>query len=334
MSQPWTLMVALAALCGGALSVEGDGTQHLTRCIRMAEPLVKSPDYIFPLTTRDIEAVCKLWENFVYCVKEYAMTHLTAPQQREFYQVIDSSIKSANELCMNDPEYMRAYMGNAPCLRRVSTNSSLCGGQYRYMADVVQGLQATDAQVCCAHLKFRECVLQRTPRECDGTGGAPENGPPSHFMRTLLDRALGYLLQKCQNFVPNSRDCPPGNFEALTTTTTIAPDKATHMGLDGGGAFGGAGGSVDSGAGSSGDSHNHLGPATPSGVSSPTHSSPHTPRFTWTTPSTSQVTSDPSLSLAGNSLYGAESQQYRGSGKVVVPSMTLLSLFIFLLASV
>ena len=61
----------------------------------------------------------------MYCVKEYAMTHLTAPQQREFYQVIDSSIKSANELCMNDPEYMRGTKKNVLVGLSLTKNQAL-----------------------------------------------------------------------------------------------------------------------------------------------------------------------------------------------------------------
>ncbi|XP_050724019.1 uncharacterized protein LOC127002253 [Eriocheir sinensis] len=324
-----TLLLGLATLWaaasgqqeGGGGGQSSDGAQHLTRCIKMAEPLVKSPDYIFPLTTKDIEVVCQLWQDFVYCVKEYAVTHLSVPHQQEFYQVIDSSIKSADELCRNDPEYMRAYRSSAPCLRRVSTNASLCGGQYRYMADVVQGLTASDAQVCCAHLKFRECVLQRTPRECDIPGGAmPSSGPPSRFMRSLLDRALGYLLQKCQNFVPNARDCPQGSYgdSAATTTTTTHTDTPTNLGFGSGG----------NGNSNSSSSHNHL---NPNGPQNGPPTSTQTTRFTWTTPSTpSKATQDPSLSL-GNSLVGAESQQYRGSSRAMAPSMALLCLLLLFL---
>ena len=57
------LVVIMNVRAGGVRAAEGDGTQHLTRCIRMAEPLFRSPDYIFPITTRDIEVVCK----YVWC---------------------------------------------------------------------------------------------------------------------------------------------------------------------------------------------------------------------------------------------------------------------------
>nr|XP_053655210.1 uncharacterized protein LOC128704173 [Cherax quadricarinatus] len=186
------------------------GLDQLTRCIKIAEPLVKDSDNIFPLTIRDIERVCKLWDELTYCVKDYTLTYLTHTQQLEFNLAIESSIKSANQLCADDPEYRTSYVINAPCLKRVSINTSLCGGQYNYLADLVQGFQATDAQMCCAHHKFRECVLDQTPRVCDEPGGHP--GSASIFMKSMLDRALGFLLQKCKNFVPNARDCPRGNF--------------------------------------------------------------------------------------------------------------------------
>ncbi|KAK8729724.1 hypothetical protein OTU49_008286, partial [Cherax quadricarinatus] len=114
-----------------------------------------------------------MWDELTYCVKDYTLTYLTHTQQLEFNLAIESSIKSANQLCADDPEYRTSYVINAPCLKRVSINTSLCGGQYNYLADLVQGFQATDAQMCCAHHKFRECVLDQTPRVCDEPGGHP-----------------------------------------------------------------------------------------------------------------------------------------------------------------
>ena len=32
---------------------------ELTKCVRMAEPLIHDPDYIFPLSTKEIKNVCE-----------------------------------------------------------------------------------------------------------------------------------------------------------------------------------------------------------------------------------------------------------------------------------
>ncbi|XP_069156152.1 uncharacterized protein [Procambarus clarkii] len=300
------------------------GLDQLTRCIKMAEPLVKNPDNIFPLTIRDIERVCKLWDDLTYCVRDYTINYLSPTQREEFNQAIESSIKSANMLCVEDPEYRTSYVENAPCLKRVSVNTSLCGGQYNYLADLVQGFQATDAQMCCAHHKFRECVLDRTPVECDDPSNLQVSA--SVFMRSMLDRALGFLLQKCQNFVPNARDCPKGNFGVPTSPTNLDnSDNNHHMDNR----------HNSENSHNSDNSHNnggwpssHLRPdaTTPQPTPRPGPTAPTT-RFTWTTPANLQTprpTVKPSLGLAGNTLFGAESQQYRGSGSGVMSGVATL----------
>ncbi|XP_042239446.1 protein zntD-like, partial [Homarus americanus] len=294
------------------------GLDQLTRCIKMAEPLVKNPDNIFPLTIPDIDRVCKLWDDFVYCVKDYTVNYLSSTQRQDFNSAIESSLKSVNQLCVEDPEYRRSYLENAPCLKRVSINTTICGGYYSYLADLVQGNQATDAQMCCAHHKFRECLLDKTPMECDADG----RGSTSQFMRSMLDRALGFLLQKCKNFVPNARDCPRGNFGVPTSpTNTDYNHNNNHNNHN-----------------NNHNNHNNnnyghpgsdLRPDITTSQSSPPSSTYPTTRFTWTTAATGpspRPTSSPNVNLAGNSLFGAESQQYRDSGSSVVPALTTLIL--------
>ncbi|XP_069955177.1 uncharacterized protein [Cherax quadricarinatus] len=261
------------------------GLDQLTRCIKIAEPLVKDSDNIFPLTIRDIERVCKLWDELTYCVKDYTLTYLTHTQQLEFNLAIESSIKSANQLCADDPEYRTSYVINAPCLKRVSINTSLCGGQYNYLADLVQGFQATDAQMCWPNA--RDC-----PRGNFGMPTSPTNPDNSynnqnHNANNHNNNDYNYNHHTNDNNGgrPPFAVRPDDTFSTATTTTTwtTSPPPA---------------------------------PTTP------------TTRFTWTTPTlpTPRPTANPSLSLAGNSLFAAETQKYRGSGTSIVPPLATLML--------
>lgn len=313
----WSSFATLLLLPGLVVASDPRGIEELTRCIKMAEPLVKDPENIFPLNNRDIERVCKLWDNFVRCVEDYTLHFLSSTQRQELNAAIESSVKSVNQLCVEDPEYRRSYIENAPCLKRVSMNRTLCGGQYDYLADLVQGLQATDAQMCCAHHKFRECVLDKTPRECDR--GNPHQNTASNFMRSMLDRALGFLLQKCKNFVPNARDCPRGNFNTPTGPYLPSDDDNYNNNLH-------------NPSSNNGGSILRPDATTLQPTQQPSPTTPTT-RFTWTTPAnqpTPRPTSDSSLNLAGNNLFGAESQQYRGSGSGLRPPLASLTLTILL----
>ncbi|KAK7077915.1 hypothetical protein SK128_014774 [Halocaridina rubra] len=89
-------------------------------------------------------------------------------------------------------------MAYAPCMKRVSVEGTHCGNQYRYLADLVQGGSTVDGKLCCAHRKFRECVLDTTAVECD-TGGVllGAGNTPSQFMKDMLDQTMAFLLQRC-----------------------------------------------------------------------------------------------------------------------------------------
>ncbi|XP_069983181.1 uncharacterized protein [Penaeus vannamei] len=81
--------------------------EALKKCVQMAEPLVQNPDYIFPLNIDEIRGVCRMWDSFVLCVKNYTANYLTFQQREEFELAIASSIESIRQLCDGDPEYKR-----------------------------------------------------------------------------------------------------------------------------------------------------------------------------------------------------------------------------------
>ncbi|XP_064114393.1 uncharacterized protein LOC135220811 [Macrobrachium nipponense] len=300
-----TLFLMIALLVRRNEARDERGIEHLARCIKMAEPLVQTPGYIFPLTVAEIRSVCRMWDGFVDCVNEYTATYLSPTQKHEFNQAIRSSIESIQQLCAGDYDYQRSYLAYAPCLKRVSTDSAFCNDQYQYLADLVQGSAATDAQLCCAHHKFRDCVLEKTPMECDKEGvAAGSNMPASRFMRDMLDRALGFLLQKCRDFVPNSHDCPRTNVRPSVTTADTSDNNGGDDFFS----------NINDGENNNEDNlgnNIYLRPDSTTSRQSSTTPPDSTTRFTWTTKASGLATPDPTDHLSGNNLE-PESQQYRG----------------------
>ncbi|XP_068250961.1 uncharacterized protein [Palaemon carinicauda] len=324
----WTKATTLVLVVG--LASARDPGEHLNKCVKIAEPLVRDPKYNFPIDIQDIREVCRMWETFLECVYAYANTFMASPQKRDFNKTLHSSIEGIQQLCSEDPEYQKLYMAYAPCMKRVSMEPSHCGNQYRHLTDLVQIRSISDGQLCCGHRKFRECVLETTAEECDGGGillGAGRS--PSQFMKKMLDQTMGFMLQKCRDFVPNPRDCPnttlagvvsAGNSEA---NQGIADDLIMNLNNL----------SPDSSAASTSPSQKP--PATPPPPPSPPPPSSTTyptTRFTWTTrrssgtnsPSTPRPTS--SINLAGNSLLGPASQQFKDSGIKLSPNLAAVGL--------
>ncbi|KAK7027929.1 hypothetical protein SK128_005212 [Halocaridina rubra] len=324
-------LLVLSVTAGITTAMDQRGMEHLTRCVKMAEPLVQNPEYIFPLTDLDIRGVCRMWDGFVECVHDYTKTYLTLLQQHEFNRAIQSSIDSIHQLCAGEPDYRRSYIAYAPCLKRVSVEDGFCGGQYRYLADLVQGTTSTDAQLCCAHHKFRDCVLDKTPVECDREGVASGTSiAASLFMRDMLNRALGFLLQKCRNFVPNARDCPKTNLEVTTGTTWKPSDADSSDSGNGYYSYNTNGNNNNNNNnnydlfnnGLSSSSHNDLRPDSTTSRISSTLPPVSTTRFTWTTKGSGLSTTS-SSNIDGNGLE-PESQQYRGGASVTLPGITSL----------
>nr|XP_027229069.1 uncharacterized protein LOC113820883 [Penaeus vannamei] len=282
--------------------------EALKKCVQMAEPLVQNPDYIFPLNIDEIRGVCRMWDSFVLCVKNYTANYLTFQQREEFELAIASSIESIRQLCDGDPEYKRLYLAYAPCMKKVSNDNEYCGGQYRYLADLVQGSQPDDAQLCCAHLKFRECVLDTTPLKCDDVSLSSADKTVTQFTREMLDRALGFLLKECKHFVPNNRDCPRSSL-------------GVHHGNAGGANAYGNGGNEDN---YNGYNDNQLHPDATTNRPSNTFpfTTSSTSRFTWTTKGIPDGVT-PTADFSGNFLDGAESQQYRGAGSTFLPCLSI-----------
>jgi len=186
-------------------------TDTLNTCIKLADPLLEDPRYVFPANTEDINHVCnvlfpKTWSEFVSCIKRYTSDCLTADQRADFNRAVGDSINSVHKMCTNE-DYKSDYLLHASCIKEKSTSSVYCGSHYSRLVDQVKGVQpASQRELCCSHASFKDCVIHETA-SCSYDSSS--NGMSAQqFARAMLDKSLGFLLKQCQDYVPSQNDCP------------------------------------------------------------------------------------------------------------------------------
>ncbi|XP_069694327.1 uncharacterized protein [Periplaneta americana] len=186
-------------------------SQDYDICVKMADPLLKDPRLIFPDNRADIDLVCRRWSQFVDCVKRYTDRCFTESRRQEFNKAVESPVDSVHQMC-TVTQYQTEYLKHASCIKSTLTREEHCGRHYQHLVDQVHG-EASRVGLCCSHLRFRECVLEETRRQCDGGAGA---GSAARFSRQMLDKALSFLRDQCYNYIglcrpricPTSGECP------------------------------------------------------------------------------------------------------------------------------
>lgn len=216
------LLFGVCVMCQQRLDCQAD---ELQSCIKLADPLLKDPKYVFPSNKQDINHVCNVlfprtWSNFVSCIRRYTDTCLTQDQRGDFNRAVGDSINSVHKMCTND-DYQADYLQHAECIKEKSTDEIYCGTHYNLLVQQVQGSrEASKQELCCSHNSFKECVLAETEQcRCEGEN-CRDGMSAKQFARTMLDKALGFLLKQCNNYVPNSSDCAQ-----YVHTTTEKPFK-------------------------------------------------------------------------------------------------------------
>lgn len=186
-------------------------TDTLNSCIKLADPLLEDPRYVFPANTQDIDHVCnvlfpKTWSEFVSCIKRYTSDCLTSDQRADFNRAVGDSINSVHKMCTNE-DYKNDYLKHATCIKEKSTSPVYCGSHYSRLVEQVKGSQpASQRELCCSHGSFKSCVIHETA-SC--SHDATSNGMSAQqFARAMLDKSLGFLLKQCQDYVPSPSDCP------------------------------------------------------------------------------------------------------------------------------
>ncbi|XP_017774482.1 PREDICTED: uncharacterized protein LOC108561175 [Nicrophorus vespilloides] len=200
------------------------------KCVRIADPLIKEAQLVFPDNMEDIDKVCRTWNRFVDCLKRYTDECFTAQQRRQFNKAVENPIESVHQMCMQ-PRYQKEYLQYAPCIKSTITERSHCGAHYNLLVEhVSQGEIVSKATLCCSHDRFKQCVERETRQLCDR--GVPD-GPASQFSGQIIDKALSFLQDQCINYIPNSGDCvtistdltAPSTFGAAVSSFPTTPSE-------------------------------------------------------------------------------------------------------------
>ncbi|XP_012280884.1 uncharacterized protein LOC105699978 [Orussus abietinus] len=177
--------------------------QH-QKCIALADPLLKDPHLIFPDNMPDIDMVCRTWSSFVDCIRKYIDTCFSKERKEQFNMAVELPISSVHQMC-SVPTYQSEYLIHASCIKATVIEEAHCGTHYAALVEEVSKRQVARTSLCCSHHHFRTCVVAETRKKCDNNQNA---GPAARFSRQVLDKALSFLRDQCQNYIPNSGDCP------------------------------------------------------------------------------------------------------------------------------
>ncbi|XP_057335248.1 uncharacterized protein LOC130674016 isoform X3 [Microplitis mediator] len=198
------IRLALLLISGASvISSYGCGKEDHQKCVTLADPLLKDPHLIFPDNMQDIDLVCRSWAGFVDCIKQYIDRCFSKQRRDQFNAAVEAPISSVHQMC-SVSTYQAEYLQHASCLKATVTEPQHCGNEYSALVDEVSRGEMARANLCCLHHQFRSCVITETRKRCDR--GDP-SGPASRFSRQILDRALSFLQEQCQNYIPNNRDC-------------------------------------------------------------------------------------------------------------------------------
>ncbi|KAK0093240.1 hypothetical protein PV326_013988 [Microctonus aethiopoides] len=173
------------------------------RCIAFADPLLKDPHLIFPDNIRDIDIVCRTWSNFVDCIKRYIARCFSKRRIDQFNAAVEAPITSVHQMC-SVSTYQAEYLQYASCLKATVTDTQHCGDEYSALVQEVSKGEMARGTLCCTHHHFRTCVIRETRKRCDRDDS---DGAASRYSRQILDRALNFLQDQCQNYMLNHGDC-------------------------------------------------------------------------------------------------------------------------------
>ncbi|XP_011315150.1 uncharacterized protein [Fopius arisanus] len=226
--QAIALNLVLISVSIQVIACEGCNKEDHQKCVALADPLLKDAHLIFPDNMRDIDMVCRTWSSFVDCIKRYIDRCFTKQRREQFNQAVESPIASVHQMC-SVTSYQTEYLQYASCLKATVTEAQHCGNQYTALVDEVSQGEMARRSLCCAHHHFRACVITETRKRCDG--GQP-GGAASRFSGQILDRALSFLQEQCQAYIPNGSDCPePVTDSSLALAVSPLDEESGNRGI-------------------------------------------------------------------------------------------------------
>ncbi|XP_046456766.1 uncharacterized protein LOC124203915 [Daphnia pulex] len=209
---------SLATVAFQSIVSHGCQRDQLHRCVKTAEPLLRNPDYVVPATLSDVSTHCRIGTEFIDCIRDYAMICLTSDRRQQQLQIaLDEAVKN-DEMCSN-ANYQADYLKHAPCIKSMATDEGKCRKQLSYLIDQVSALSISNIQICCAHHAFQECMLAAADRNCR----ASLDGKAVQFTKDMFSKSLAFLLKQCEDYVPNSAQCPIAGLTAQDVWETSVP---------------------------------------------------------------------------------------------------------------
>jgi len=196
---------------GASVSCE---PKFLEKCIKMANPLLKEPNHVFPSTSEDVEHVCseifpKTWSEYISCIKSFTSSCLSTSQRSDFNRAVGDSINSVHKMCTNE-DYKSDYLRNAECIKQKAMDEEACKSYYDQLLEHIESGKST-ADLCCAHDSFKKCVIEET-KECpcnsDSQDWCSDNTKTAtNFAKTIMENAIGFLLKQCNSIVSPVKTC-------------------------------------------------------------------------------------------------------------------------------
>ncbi|RWS26580.1 hypothetical protein B4U80_08449 [Leptotrombidium deliense] len=169
----------------------------------MVKPYLHDLRYMFPTKIEDVDEMCKMWSQFVDCVRRYVSSCFSEERRTKFNSAVESSVDTVHAICSSD-SVQKEYLSTAECFRRVSVER--CGSFYKQLIEFVSNPKAHDDHICC---QFIGCVNEPLLREC------------GHRSRNLMEHSMGFLMSRCskKSVSPYERCPTPPPIQASTATS-------------------------------------------------------------------------------------------------------------------
>ncbi|RWS16158.1 hypothetical protein B4U79_14017, partial [Dinothrombium tinctorium] len=181
----------------------------LNNCTEMVKPYLHDLRYMFPTNIDDVEEMCRMWSQFVDCVRRYVSSCFTEERRSKFNEAVEKSVDTVHAICSSDV-MQREYLSSAECFKRVSVEN--CGSFYKQLIEFVSNPKAHDDHICCSYTKFKICVSEPLLRDC------------GHNSRSMMDYSMSFLINRCgQKFENRNEKCPP---PPPVETTTVSASTA------------------------------------------------------------------------------------------------------------
>ncbi|XP_022693839.1 uncharacterized protein LOC111263205 [Varroa jacobsoni] len=218
----WFILVMLAYFPRNSIARPSDCAPRLRNCTEMVRPFLHDLKYMFPTTINDVDNMCKMWSDFVDCVRRYTKDCATQEQRNRFNQAVGDSVDTVHAICSSD-KYQKEYLQSASCFRKVSVDN--CGSHYNDLVEEVTNAVANNDHICCSYSKFRSCVSEPLLRLCGSRA------------RTIMDHSMDFLIHRCSSkSFSLSYECPKSRGrvvfnESLTDAvpSTLAPSHTDML---------------------------------------------------------------------------------------------------------